>query len=77
VNTGWMRAQPSSVAFSTMKSVRAFLIGANRSQRSGGLRCGWPGARAMSVPPRRPSGRDLGDPFAVAAVEDRDPVAGA
>ena len=34
---GRMRATPSSVAFSTMKSVRAFLIGANISQTSGGF----------------------------------------
>ena len=54
MNTGWIRATPSSVAFSTMKSVRAFLIGANMSQRSGGRRCGLPGARATSRPPRRP-----------------------
>ena len=32
-----MRRTPISVAFSTMKSVRAFLIGANSNQRSGGM----------------------------------------
>jgi hypothetical protein len=34
VCTGMIRAAPISAAFSTMKSVRAFLIGANSSQRS-------------------------------------------
>ena len=34
--TGMIRAAPISAAFSTMKSVRAFLIGANSNHRSGG-----------------------------------------
>ena len=36
VPTGQMRRAPISAAFSTMKSVRAFLIGAKSNQRSGG-----------------------------------------
>ena len=35
-----------------MKSVRAFLIGAKRSQRSGGVRCGATRSSTISVPPR-------------------------
>ena len=50
-----MRAAPSSVAFSTMKSVRAFLIGANISQTSGGSRCGAAWATSTSEPPRLPT----------------------
>ena len=54
MKTGSTRAAPSSAAFSTMKSVRAFLIGAKTSQRSGGRRCGRPGARQATAPPSRP-----------------------
>ena len=36
VEIGKIVAAPNSVAFSTMKSVRAFLMGANNSQTSGG-----------------------------------------
>ena len=50
--TGWMRAAPSSAAFSTMKSVRAFLIGAKTSHRSGGSSCGAEGATSSTAPPR-------------------------
>ncbi len=51
VCTGRIRATPSSTAFSTMKSVRAFLIGANSSHRSGGM------LLAAASAPRRPARR--------------------
>ena len=44
-----------------MKSVRAFLIGANRSQRSGGRRCGRPARAQTSSPPRRPASATSAD----------------
>ena len=55
VKTGHRRATPSSVAFSTMKSVPDFLTGAKISQRSTGAR--WSPARSSTTsrPPRRPT----------------------
>ena len=55
VATGRIREAPISAAFSTMKSVRAFLIGAKRSHRSGGSRWGALWRRQRSVPPRLPA----------------------
>ena len=55
VCTGRMRRHPISAAFSTMKSVRAFLIGAKRSHRSGGSACARVCASGLSRPPRLPA----------------------
>jgi hypothetical protein len=55
VISGTMRRQPSSVAFSTMKSVRAFFTGAKASQRSGGSAWALSRSRQASVADRRPA----------------------
>ncbi len=55
VCTGRMRRTPSSTAFSTMKSVRAFLIGAKTSQRSGGKVCGLVSTSHTAMAPRLPA----------------------
>ena len=55
VCTGRIREAPSSAAFSTMKSVRAFLIGANSSHRSGGICNGRVWAAQTRTPERRPA----------------------
>ena len=69
VCTCTIQAAPISVAFSTMKSVRAFLIGAKSSHRSGGIRSGRVCSTQVSVPPFLPVSVTSGQPFAMLAVE--------
>ena len=77
VCTGRMRATPSSTAFSTMKSVRAFLIGAKISQRSGGCSCSGRSAASQQQRSAALAGLGhLGRPFAVAPVEEQHDSAG-
>lgn len=52
VKTGQIRVAPISAAFSTIKSVRAFLIGAKSSQRSGGSFCSRVCSSQVISPPR-------------------------
>jgi hypothetical protein len=68
-------ATPSSVAFSTIKSVRDFLIGEKNNQTSGGAKDGRILLKHRNLYNALASTNYLCEPFTITVVKDQDMVA--